>query len=118
MDNGDLPIIDCHQHFIDARRLNYPVFAQRSVGFEAVVGDYSALPRVYLPDDYRRDTDTLNVVKTIWAEFISNDPLGEVRWAEQLARIADMPNGMIALVDFLSPDVHRTLDFYQTILHV
>ncbi|MGH8128721.1 MAG: amidohydrolase family protein [Gammaproteobacteria bacterium] len=118
MDNSDLPIIDCHQHFVDARRLQYPVFTQRSAGFEAVVGDYSALPRVYLPDDYRRDAGTLNVVRTVWAEFISNDPPGEVRWAEQLARSADLPNGMIALIDFLSPDLHRTLDLYQTMPHV
>ena len=46
MANEALPILDCHQHFIDARRLTYPVFAQRSAGFEALVGDYAALPRV------------------------------------------------------------------------
>lgn len=118
MPNSDLPIIDCHQHFIDARRLQYPVFAQRSAGFEAVVGDYSALPRMYLSDDYRRDAGTLNIVKTVWAEFISNDPLGEARWAEQLAQSADLPNGMIVLIDFLSPDLHRTLDLYRTMPHV
>ena len=55
MESHGLPIIDCHQHFIDARRLRYPVFMQRSAGFEALVGDYEALPRVYLPEDYARD---------------------------------------------------------------
>ena len=63
MANEALPILDCHQHFIDARRLTYPVFAQRSAGFEALVGDYAALPRVYLPQDYARDVAGLNVVR-------------------------------------------------------
>ena len=40
-----LPIIDCHVHFIDGDRFRYPIFPQRSAGFEALVGDYSALPR-------------------------------------------------------------------------
>ena len=64
---SSLPILDCHLHFIDAGRFRYPVFAQPSAGFEALVGDYSALPRVYLPKDYARDTGGLNVVNTVWA---------------------------------------------------
>ena len=65
MENQGLPIIDCHQHFIDSRRLRYPVFMQRSAGFEALVGDYSALPRAYLPEDYARDVNGLGVVETV-----------------------------------------------------
>ena len=60
-------ILDCHQHFFDATRFRYPVFETRSAGFEALVGDYSSLPRVYLPEDYARDTEGLNVVETVWA---------------------------------------------------
>jgi predicted TIM-barrel fold metal-dependent hydrolase len=65
MENQGLPIIDCHQHFIDSRRLRYPVFMQRSAGFEALVGDYGALPRAYLPEDYARDVNGLGVVETV-----------------------------------------------------
>jgi hypothetical protein len=90
MQNQGVPIIDCHQHFIDSRRLRYPVFMQRSAGFEALVGDYSALPRVYLPEDYARDVNGLGVVKTVWAEFISDDPMGEVIWAQELARLVGL----------------------------
>lgn len=90
MQNQGVPIIDCHQHFINSRRLRYPVFMQRSAGFEALVGDYSALPRVYLPEDYARDVNGLGVVKTVWAEFISDDPMGEVIWAQELARLVGL----------------------------
>ena len=115
MESQELPIIDCHQHFIDARRLRYPVFLQRSAGFEALVGDYGALPRVYLPEDYARDVNGLGVVKTVWAEFISEDPMGEVRWAQELAHTTGRPQGMIGLVDFSSPEIERTLDLYASI---
>ena len=50
---------------------------QCSLGFEALVGDYSRLPRVYLAEDYARDAEGLNVVQTVWAEFICDDPAGE-----------------------------------------
>jgi len=112
MNDDSLPILDCHQHFYDTRRLHYPVFAQRSAGFEDLVGDYSALPTVYLPDDYARDTQGLNVSGTVWAEFISDDPLAEVQWADDVLQASERPAGMIASVDFLSPDLKRTLDAY------
>src|SRR5271169_2038729 len=115
MQNQGVPIIDCHQHFIDSRRLRYPVFMQRSAGFEALVGDYSALPRVYLPEDYARDVNGLGVVKSVWAEFISDDPTGEVIWAQELAHTTGRPQGMIGLVDFSSSEIEHTLDLYTSI---
>ncbi|HEX5326107.1 MAG TPA: amidohydrolase family protein [Acetobacteraceae bacterium] len=118
MPDSELPILDCHQHLYDAHRLCYPLFAQPSAGFEALVGDYSALPRVYLPDDYARDTAGLNIAKTVWAEFMSDDPVNEVNWAAGLAQAAGPPDGMIALVDLLSPDLDRSLDAYAAATHV
>jgi predicted TIM-barrel fold metal-dependent hydrolase len=111
-------IFDSHQHFFDARLLRYPVFQTRSAGFEALVGDYCSLPRVYLPQDYALDTAGLTVAKTVWAEFISDDPIGEVEWAEELVHRTGRPNGLMGLVDFLSPDVERTLDVYQSSAHL
>jgi predicted TIM-barrel fold metal-dependent hydrolase len=118
VDLQDFPVLDSHQHFFDARRLRYPVFLSRSAGFEALVGDYGLMPRAYLPEDYARDTAGLTVAKTVWAEFISDDPTGEVVWAEDLARRTGRPNGMIGLVDFLSPNLERTLDAYELARHL
>lgn len=118
MVDNTLPILDCHQHFLDTRRWQYPVFMQQSAGFEALVGDYSALSRTYLRSDYERDTTGLNVVKTVWAEFISGDPVGEARWAEELAQQTGRPDGIIALVDFASPDLIRTLEVYCSLPHL
>lgn len=118
MGSEGLAILDCHQHFFDARRFRYPVFEAPSAGFEALVGDYSALPRVYLPEHYARDAKGLNVGHTVWAEFISDDPGGEVRWANELADTTGRPNGMIASVDFLDPELDRVLETYASSKHV
>ena len=118
MDTRNLPILDCHQHFYDSRRLRYPVFEGRSLGFEELVGDYSAMPRVYLPQDYAEDIEGLNVVQTVWAEFLSVDPMGEVKWAEELAQPGGWPNGMIAQVDFLGDRVEQVLNDYAAMPHV
>jgi predicted TIM-barrel fold metal-dependent hydrolase len=91
------------------------VFVERSAGFESLVGDSSALPRVYLPEDYLRDVSGLNVVKTVWAEFLSDDPAGEVRWADELAQATGRPDGMIALVAVQAPELERTLDRYASV---
>lgn len=115
MDDDRLPILDCHQHFFDARRLRYPVFGQPSAGFEALVGDYRALPRVYLPADYARDIKGLDVAGSVWAEFMSDDPVGEVRWAAALAGTTGRPTGMIGLADFADPGLERLLDDYASI---
>jgi len=113
-----LAILDCHQHFYDARRFRYPAFVTRSAGFEALFGEYGSLPRVYLPEDYARDTEGLNVIQTVWAEFLSEDPDQEVQWANQLAEATGRPNGMIARVDFLDPQLQRILDDYASRRHV
>src|SRR5215469_6743672 len=118
MGSERLAILDCHQHFFDARRFRYPVFETRRAGFEALVGDYSSLPRVYLPEDYSRDTEGLNVVQTVWAEFMSNDPGGELRWANELGEGSGRLNGMIASVDFLDPELDGVLDNFASMEHV
>jgi predicted TIM-barrel fold metal-dependent hydrolase len=112
---GELQIIDCHQHFYDSHLMRYGVFTEPSAGFAAVVGDYAALPRVYRPEDYARDVAGLKVVGSVWAEFISGDPLEEARWAAALNRDVGQPSGLIALVEFADPDLDRLLDAYQTI---
>ena len=92
MDSERPAILDCHQHFFDARRFRYPIFETRSAGFEALVGDYSTLPTVYLPEDYARETEGLNVVQTVWAEFISDDPGGRFDGPTNLrTRLGDPP---------------------------
>jgi predicted TIM-barrel fold metal-dependent hydrolase len=105
-------MIDCHVHFLDASRFRYPIFSERSAGFEALVGDYSALPRRYLPEDYLADAAGLHIEGTVWAEFMSSMPLEELRWAQSLADASGQPRATIACVDFRAPDLESTLEVY------
>lgn len=115
MNEQTIPVIDCHVHFIDASRFHYPIFPQRSAGFEALVGDYSALPRHYLPKDYAADTGDMHIKRTVWAEFMSDTPLEELRWAQSLADAAGHPTGLIASVDFRASDLERTIEVYRSV---
>jgi predicted TIM-barrel fold metal-dependent hydrolase len=105
-------MIDCHVHFFDASRFRYPIFPERSAGFEALVGDYSALPRRYLPADYLADAAGLDIEGTVWAEFMSSTPLEELRWAHSLADASGQPRGTIICVDFRAPDFEQTIEAY------
>jgi predicted TIM-barrel fold metal-dependent hydrolase len=49
---------------------------------------------------------------------MSTDPEREVRWAENLSDEQGYPHGIIALVDFLSSDIERTLCSYDSLRHV
>jgi predicted TIM-barrel fold metal-dependent hydrolase len=106
-------MIDCHVHFIDANRFRYPIFPERSAGFEALVGDYGALPRRYLPADYLADAAGLQIDGTVWAEFMSSTPFEELRWAQSLADASGQPSGTIACVDFRDPDFEHTIEAYR-----
>jgi predicted TIM-barrel fold metal-dependent hydrolase len=115
MTDHAIPIIDCHVHFVDANRFRYPIFAQHSAGFEELVGDYSALPRRYLPENYRADACGLQIEQTVFAEFMSDTPLEELRWAQSLAKATGFPNGMVASVDFQAPDIEQKIEAYRSL---
>src|SRR5262249_41106611 len=74
-------IVDAHAHLYDGGANRYGIFARKDPGFEAFVGDYSALPRTYLLDGYLSATSSRKVDGLIWHEFISEDPIKEVTWA-------------------------------------
>lgn len=80
-----------------------------------MVGDYSTLPRRYLPQHYRADAAELHIEQTVWAEFRSDTPLEGLRWAESLADAAGDPSAMIASVDFRAQDLDRTIEVYRAV---
>src|SRR6516225_8452697 len=96
-------IVDAHAHLYDGGANRYGIFARKDPGFEAFVGDYSALPRTYLLDDYLRATSSRKVDGLIWHEFISEDPIKEVTWVQQLAVASEVPIALVGLVDCRAP---------------
>ena len=92
-----LPIIDAHHHFWDLGLEAHPwLLDEPMIPFR--YGDYSAIRRTYLPDDYRRDAARFNVVGTVYveAEWNPADPLGETRWVHETAERFGLPSAMVA----------------------
>jgi predicted TIM-barrel fold metal-dependent hydrolase len=107
--------VDSHAHLYDGRVIRYGIFERNDPNFEALVGDYSALPRSYLLDDYLHATLSRKVEGIVWHEFISDDPLKEMAWAEELVAASDVPMALVGLVDFADPGLPQRLDVYRSI---
>jgi predicted TIM-barrel fold metal-dependent hydrolase len=113
-----LPITDSHLHFYDHKANTHSFLDERDLNYESFVGNYEALPRTYLPKDYLHDARSVKVEGVIWHEFISSDPIKEVRWANNLAEKVPFPCALVGLVDFLDPHLQETLEIYSHIPRV
>lgn len=96
-DSEVLPIVDAHQHFWDLERHYYPWLCDPEL-IPFRYGDYSALRRTYLPEDYRRDTRAWRIVKTVHveAEWDRRDPVAETRWLESVNAEHGLPTACVA----------------------
>lgn len=115
MENQAPAIFDCHLHLYDGQSFRYPMLATPNPVFKTLFGGEGLLPARYLAEDYARDTAGLSIAKTLWIEFISNDPSGEVRWASELADAHGRPDGLLGRVDFLDPSLHQVLEHYAAL---
>ena len=111
-------VIDAHVHLYDSREMRYEHLERVDAMFEALIGDYSTLPRRYLLDDYLRDESGREIDGIVWHEFMSADPVREVEWAQRLADNLPIPMAIVGLVNFLAPDVERTLESYARCTNV
>ena len=107
----DLPIIDAHQHFWDLEA-NYLPWLRDEPPIAFRYGDYSALRRNYLTDDYRRDTQGLNLIGSVFVEteWDRRDPVGETRWVEKIARQSGLPSVMVCHAALHQDDAARILE--------
>ena len=83
--------------------------------FRTIVGDYSALPRRYLPDDYLKASASCQVEGIVWHEFLAADPPGEARWGQRLAEASHLRQAMVVQVDFLDPALEERLEAYTAL---
>ena len=93
----DLPIIDAHHHFWDLGHKAHPWLVGEPIsGFR--YGDYAAIRRNFLPDDYRRVTAAHNVVTTVTmeGECDETDLVAESRWMAEIAARHGLPAAHVA----------------------
>lgn len=105
-----LPIIDAHQHFWDLERNYLPWLCDEPM-IPFRYGDYSAIRRNYLPEDYRRDTGSYRVVGSVFieTEWDPATPVQETRWVHELAERNGLPSVMVAQARLDQPDVDDVL---------
>jgi predicted TIM-barrel fold metal-dependent hydrolase len=116
--DGRHAVVDAHVHLFDHAANRHEFLEHRDEFFEALVGDYSRLPRTYLLEDYLRDSGSRRVEGIVWHEFLSEDPIREARWGQALADASPVPQAIVALVDFRDPALAERLDAYRALPNV
>ncbi|NQW11031.1 MAG: amidohydrolase family protein [Alphaproteobacteria bacterium] len=109
MADDTLPIIDAHHHFWELGHGHYPWLEGEAVAFR--YGDYGALRRSYLVDDFRRDHGDHTIVKSVHmeAEWNPRDPVGETRWLHELHDRTGWPHALVGQVWFDRDDAAEVL---------
>ena len=107
---SDLEIVDPHHHFWDLDALHYPWLTDQPLS-SFPFGEYDVLRHNYLPEDYRRDAEGHNVVKTVHVEADRHvgDPLDETNWLTHLHERAGVPNAIVAWAPLARPDTEEIL---------
>jgi predicted TIM-barrel fold metal-dependent hydrolase len=108
--NPPVPIIDAHQHFWDLAA-NYLPWLRDEPQIPFRYGDYSALKRDYLPEDYRRNLAGIALEGTVFVEteWDRRDPVGETRWVHRLADACGLPSVMVCHVSLDRDDAPEIL---------
>ncbi|MCZ8185863.1 MAG: amidohydrolase family protein [Beijerinckiaceae bacterium] len=90
-------MIDAHHHVWDPGRNYYPWLSDEPpIRFR--YGDYSAIRRPYLPEDYRRDARPYRLLASVYveAEWDPRDPVGEMDYIAALRAETGLPSVAVA----------------------
>jgi len=95
-DIRSLPKIDAHHHLWDLENNHYPWLVE--AGGPRMYGDYDAMRKNYLIDDFLADSAPHRVVKSVHvqANWNHDDPVGETRWCQSVADVHGFPHGIVA----------------------
>ena len=112
-----LSVIDTHHHLWDLSANYYPWLSDRIT--TRVCGEYSAIRKNYLLEDFFEDAANVNLVKSIHvqAEHDHADPVRETRWLQEIADSPDsrgFPHGIIAYADLSRSDVEAILEAHSS----
>ena len=113
-----LRIFDAHVHLFDCEANTYAFLDHEDRSFKSIAGDYSALPRSYLADDYLSHSAWCQMEGMVWYEFLSDDPVREAQWAQHLGDGSRLRQSMVVLVDFLDPALDERLEAYAALPNV
>lgn len=101
-------VIDAHHHIWDLAN-DLPWLKDERVPFR--YGDYAAICRDYMPDDYRCDTAGWTVVGSVYveAEWNRSHASEESRWVAEISAKTGVPSVIVAWCDFAAPGADALL---------
>ena len=115
MDN--IKIVDAHHHLWDLNNKDTKYSWLMVKEGEAFFGDYAAIRKNYLLEDYIEDTKNQNIIKSVHvqAEHDDDKPVNETAWLQNLAdtHSSKLPNAIVAFADFSKNNVSELLDAHQ-----
>ena len=115
MDN--IKIVDAHHHLWDLNNADTKYSWLMVTEGEAFFGDYAAIRKSYLLEDYIEDAKNQNIIKSVHvqAEHDDDKPVNETAWLQNLAdtHSSKLPNAIVAFADFSKNNVSEILDAHQ-----
>lgn len=107
-----IPIVDAHHHFWDISLGKHPWLDGRHNIPTFRYGDYSAIRRNYLMDEYRADFARQNLAKSVYVEteWDPTDPVGETAWVQGFHDQTGFPHAMVGQAWFDRDDIARVLE--------
>ena len=115
MDN--IKIVDAHHHLWDLKNKDTKYSWLMVTEGEAFFGDYAAIRKNYLLEDYIEDSKNQNIIKSVHvqAEHDDDKPVNETAWLQNLAdtHSSKLPNAIVAFADFSKNNVSEILDAHQ-----
>ncbi|MBY5983565.1 amidohydrolase family protein [Halomonas sp. DP5Y7-2] len=96
-EDRDLPIVDAHLHFWDPTQNYHPWLCDEPL-IPFRYGDYRAIRRPFLPQEYRRLAGVHRVLGCVYmeAEWAPEQAVGEAAWIQRLHQATGWPNAMLA----------------------
>ncbi len=121
MDIYSIPIVDCHHHLWNLDENYYPWLTDRVT--KRVCGEYSAIRKNYLMEDFKNDIDKLNVIKTVHvqAEHDFSNPVRETRWLDAQSKLPasnGIPHAIVAWADLAADNLEAILEQHCLIKNV
>ena len=115
MDN--IQIVDAHHHLWDLNNKHTKYSWLMVKEGEAFFGDYAAIRKSYLLEDYLEDSKNQNIIKSVHvqAEHDDDKPVNETAWLQNLAdtHSSNLPSAIVAYADFSKNNISEVLDAHQ-----
>ena len=113
----NIPIVDAHHHLWDLNNEHTKYSWLMVKEGEAFFGDYAAIRKSYLVEDYIKDAQNQNLIKSVHvqAEHDDDKPINETAWLQSLAdnHSSKLPNAIVAFADFSKDNIVEILDGHQ-----